>query len=319
MSSMVGGAGTIYTNFTNQPNKITVDNNGVSRDLHTYTSPTYYDDTGTLNVRKNVPTTLLYAQADDYIDFVTFNQTTIHTLEIIDGAFVVLAAPGLEPGSLSDAKVASVTSVNRLEGDGTGRLRIVDGSTMIIHEQDIDYEHGQQVEVEVEDAGGGTGIIKLVRRSGKTVGDVFHLQVHLTIEKDGRLISPKSVVIGQSNMPIIHHWAGTWSGVENIIIDNLQSIFIAPTASSELGLIGNIQLDGSFVVSRKSTVTFDRCDRNERSWCGNIDASLTVEKEFVVNSKRSLDCWLEQVNLIQLVVWRSLPMPLLKRWCCRFF
>ena len=69
---------------------------------------------------------------ESFIDVGAFNQTTIHTLEIIDGAFVVLAAPGLEPGSLSDAKVASVTSVNRLEGDGTGRLRIVDDSTMII-------------------------------------------------------------------------------------------------------------------------------------------------------------------------------------------
>jgi hypothetical protein len=239
-----GGAGTIYSNFTNFPNAITVDNNGDTRNIPTYTPPHYYEDTTVTSIRDSVPTTLLYAQADDSVDFVAFNQTSIHTLNIFGAAHVVLAAPGLEPGSLTDPAVASVTSVQYFRGDGTGMLRVVDGSTMIVHEKAADYEHGQQIEVEVVDDADGTGIVQLVGRSGKTMGNTFHLQVHLTIESKGRLITPKTVVVGSINSPMTHRWAGTWSGVENLIFDNSQTVWVAPTAGTEPGLNGHIKLNG---------------------------------------------------------------------------
>ena len=129
-----GGAGTIYMNYTNMPNHVYIGNNGLQRNYRGFTTamigdnwgfvtpqtqddgvgseartktaghvPDFSLDNGDTEASKlrrsftsRIPTTLLFASEDASLDFGTFNQTTIHTLEIADGAHVVLTAPGLE-------------------------------------------------------------------------------------------------------------------------------------------------------------------------------------------------------------------------------
>ena len=174
-----------------------------------------------------IPTTLLFASEDASLDFGTFNQTTIHTLEIADGAHVVLTAPGLGGGAVSEPAVASVTSVHRLTGDGYGRLRVSKQTTLIVREEDLDYEFGQQFGVEVMDDASASGVTQIVEKTVTTMGKTFDLRVHLAIEHGGRVVSPKTVTAGGLNVPMRHHWAGVWSGPENFILENMQEVVVA--------------------------------------------------------------------------------------------
>ena len=317
-----GGAGTVYTNYTNVPNHVYVGNDGRTRDYlgfnrtliddnRGFISPQTHDDNvGTMKTisgisvpthsetagfvpdftldddnenssqlrrdfTSRIPTTLLFATEDPSLDFETSNQTTIHTLEITDGAHVVLTVPELEVGAPSDPTVAAVTRVHRLTGDGYGRLRVSNQTTLIVREEDFDFEFGHEVEA--------------------TPGETFDLRVHLAIEHGGRVMSPKTVTTGGLGVAMRHQWAGLWSGPENFVLDSNQEMIVAASASTNVGQPGIIELDGSLTVSRGSKVEFKRCDLD--SFC-DVSVDLTVAKflnishqgQLIVGTRMSLAC-----------------------------
>ena len=77
---------------------------------------------------------------------------------------MVLTAPGLGGGAVSEPAVASVTSVHRLTGDGYGR-RVSKQTTLIVREEDLDYEFGQQFELEVMDDASASGVTQIVEKT----------------------------------------------------------------------------------------------------------------------------------------------------------
>ena len=127
------------------------------------------------------------------------------------------------------------------------------------------------------------------------MGKTFDLRVHLAIEHGGRVVSPKTVTAGGLNVPMRHHWAGVWSGPENFILENMQEVVVAASASTNVGDPGKIQLDGSLVVSRGSKVEFKRCDIG--SFCDVTNQvivakfmNITDASQFVVGTQMSLTC-----------------------------
>ena len=316
-----GGAGTVYVNYTDFPNHLSIENDGLKRSYRGFTdvmmadnkgfaTPQVHDDgigSGASHGSKagyvrdfsldvegdpasmlrrdfssRIPTTLVFSSEDSSIDFGALNQTTFHTLEVTNGAHAVLTAVGVEVNSVPSLPISWVFSVHRLIGDGYGRLRVSSQMTLIVREEDLDYEFGQDLDIEVLSNSGNADIVQLQSRSSTTTSNAFELDVHLAIENGARIITPKAVISGKLNVPMRHHWGGLWSGVQSFVLDKMQEFIVAGSASTSINRPGKIELKGSLTIARGSKWDFRRCDLD--SFCDH-PVELTISNFLKISNQ----------------------------------